>query len=223
MKYLYSLIFLFAFGYVSAQAPGYLGKRNFIEYDLYYMLAVGGPTANNKMYAYNNLGISTRHNFRFNHVFSRSGVIGIGYDYFKTGIGIDYTDSEGNLQSEFSKLKVTAICLHYDKYFMKRGSLAPFGIYHHFEGKYISGRAMEAPFNEVVQKTFYTGYGIGLKKIFKEKFFVNFSGQVGWVWGDRSIDTLNDSFEKNLQNRINERIYSHYVFENNIGIGILLF
>ncbi len=223
MKLLYTLFFICFFTFANAQAPGYMGKRNFIEYDLYYMIAVGGPTINNKMYAYNNLGISTRHNFRFNHVINRSGVIGIGYDYFKTGIGIDYKDAEDNFQSAFSKLKVTAICLHYDKYFMKQGSLAPVGLYHHFEGKYITGSVVDEPFNEVVQKTFYTGYGIGLKKIFKENFFVNFSGQIGWTWGDRNLDTLQDDFEKNVKTRINKRIYSHYIFENNIGIGILLF
>ncbi len=223
MKYLYTLMFLFSFCLANAQAPGYLGKKTFIEYDLFYMLAVGGPTTNNKMYAYDNLGISYRHNFTLNHVVSRSGVIGLGFDFFNTGIGVDYRDSEDNFQSKFSKLKVTAICLHYDKYFMKRGSLAPFGFYHHFEGKYITGSAQEDAFKDVVHKTFYTGYGIGIKKIFKEKFFVNFSGQVGWTWGDRSLDTFNDSFEKNVQTRINKRIYSHYIFENNIGIGILLF
>lgn len=223
MKYLYTLIFLFSFGLANAQAPGYLGKKTFLQYDLYYMLAVGGPTAGNRMYAYDKIGISTRHNLKLNQVVSRSGVAGIGFDYFKTGINIDYLDNEDNILSEFSKMRVTAFSVHYNKYFMKKGSLAPIGIYHHFEGKYISAKALSPTFSNITHSTFYTGYGLGLKKIFKEKFFINFSGQVGWTWGDRSINTLGNDFETNIKTRINQRIYSHYIFENNIGVGILLF
>ena len=223
MKYIYCFLLLLFFGLASAQAPGYLGKKTFIEYDLFYMLAIGGPTVNNNTFSFDNLAISTRHNFQLNHVVSRSGVLGISFDFLKTGIQIDYIDDEDNIQTNFSTLKVNAIGLQYDKYFMKLGSLAPIGFYHHFEVKLISARPLALPFNEVVQRTTYTGYGIGMKKVFKNRFFINFSGQVGWTWGDRSFNRSRDDFKRNIQKQINLRLYSNYIFENNFGIGILLF
>lgn len=221
MKNIIILFFLFACcPSIFGQTPGFKGKKHFLEYDLYYMLAIGGPTANGRMYEHGDIAISTRHNFKYNYVVSRHGLIGVSLDLLKTGLEVSWEDAEGNFHTEFNQLRSNAIGIHYNSYFMKRGSLSPIGLYHHFEGKYITSTGVNGVLENKKVHSLYTGYGLGFRKIFSNKFFINFSGQLGWTWGNRGYS---EDLEKNLRNQVKERIYSHYIFENNIGIGILLF
>ncbi len=125
---------------LSAQAPGYLGKRIFIKPDIAYAPALAHPTAGNRggnTYGEQGtrLGLNTKYGLQAGYAFSRRGVLAAETNYMATGMSLTtYTPAvryEGRMDEHylFYNLRGPELGLALQTYNPLRGSLAPMGFF----------------------------------------------------------------------------------------------
>lgn len=202
---------------LSAQVPGYQGKRGFLEYDFAYF-----PTANEPNVKGNSLGnydgglpaMNIRHEFTFNYVISRKRSVGLTFDFLRTGLDLPYDPDNPTL--EFSILNASAIGIITDGTVLRMGGLAPYGVYNRFSFKRVNGTINEPSITDNKFSFWCLGYGLGFRKVFYNRLTFNVRGSLQWLFGGSSIFN-------NMEVAVKERLLGHYTFESSFGIGILLF
>ena len=202
---------------LSAQVPGYQGKRGFFEYDLGYFITAEKPTAKGKYLSNYDGGfppMNVKHEFTFSYVLSRKRSVGLTMDIFKTGLNLPYNQDEPNLN--FSTLSVSAIGIVTDGVVLKMGGLAPYGVYNRFSIKRVNATVDEPSITNNKFSFWCLGYGLGFRKIFSKRFIFNVRGGFQLVLEGGSV------FDS-MESAVHERLLGHYTFESSLGIGILLF
>ncbi len=165
------------FNNIHAQNPGFQGKRTLVEYNFNYMFAFNHPDAKNRSMG-NGFGMNINHRASLSYTLSRQYMAGFHFDYFTTGIEIP--DDENKLT--FQQLKVNAIGLHFNRYVLKKGALAPFGFYWKAGTSFIIAETINV-LDKTKVHTLSNSIGLGIRRVFFERLVLNISGQLAWVWG----------------------------------------
>ncbi len=208
-NYLHILLLLLAAHQLSAQAPGYLGKRFYAHANGVFSIS-GGPTANNKgLFDYygdegGGFGINYHYGLQAGYAISRHQAITIMGGFLKTGM---YTDavtpavfsSNYNTDSHelFYNLKGLSTGIGYQWFKTKKGAIAPFGVYGqlHLRGTFVTGDIVDKKTSYALGEDFgqhtalgidptYTIVSVGLElgqnAIIKDKFVLNYAVQFNW-------------------------------------------
>ncbi len=140
------IIFCLCFHTLSAQPPGYLGKRFSISLNTSSSIALKGPDYNNKgNSAYNaepnGIGFNIAYELNLSYVLQRYASIGLSVSQYNTGatarlltpalgtelLVIPPSNIGKDVHDVFMQLKVKSIGLTHQMYKSKKGGLAPFG------------------------------------------------------------------------------------------------
>lgn len=131
---------------LSAQAPGYVGKRIYVKADAHLSVSPG-PTANNRGRTYyygeeeasGDFALDTRFNLHAGMAYSRMNAITASVGYLKTGMSADaYTPSLLSSSPLFNSLdhhelfynlKGIPVAIGHQWFVAKKGAIAPFGAY----------------------------------------------------------------------------------------------
>jgi hypothetical protein len=125
---------------LTAQAPGYLGKRIFIKPDMAYAPAFSNPTASNRggnTYGEQGyrLGLNTKYGLQAGYAFSRRRVLAVEANYMATGMSLTaYTpstlyDGRSDEHYLFYNLRGPEFGIALQTYNPLRGSIAPMGFF----------------------------------------------------------------------------------------------
>jgi hypothetical protein len=217
IKIIFVLAFIsFASINSNAQAPGYLGKRLIVNYDLYTFPAIFNP--NNR----GNDGVTSlnfRNEISLDYVIGLHQSIGLSFHTTKTKFDLDRTfnyetDKSGstidiNYKGCVGNISAYAFGLHTHLYFDQY--IAPLGTYFKPEILYIrlkpsydTNVAYEKMVDHVGQKltnypnldnqglysTIAIGATIGTHYIFYDRLVVNVGFQFGWAFGGKKMNEL---------------------------------
>ena len=206
------------FGYAQ-NIPGYQGKRTYLEYNLHSSPTFNHVNANGEQFGFSSksnrsiLAWNVRHKFNLNYVTKRNSEIGGSISFGKTGI-LDENDWLGSV-------RFTSLGFNYNRYLVKTtGALAPLGRYIGFETQYIQIAASPVNVPRVDYHAFYLGAGIGTRRVFKDFIILNLSMQTGFA-----IPLNFNKSDSHLlyQEQVTGRVFNHFIYEMNVGLGILLF
>ena len=220
LKHLLSLVCCLVVQFSYAQnIPGYQGKRTYLEYNIYSSPTFRNVNANGEKFGFSSrsnrsiFAWNVRHKFNLNYVTKRNSEIGGSISFGKTGI-LDDNDWLGRVQ-------FTSLGFNYNRYLVKStGALAPLGRYIRFESQYIQIAASPVNVPRVDYHAFYLGGGIGTRRVFNDFILLNLSMQTGFT-----IPLNFNKSESHLlyQGKISRRMFNHFIYEMNVGVGILLF
>ncbi|MCU0348652.1 MAG: hypothetical protein MUC59_17065 [Saprospiraceae bacterium] len=208
-NYLHILFLLLAAQQLSAQAPGYLGKRFYAHANGVFSVS-GGPTANNKglddYYGESGggFGINYHYGLQAGYAISRHQAIVLMGGYLKTGMYTDAqtptifdSDFNSDLHELFFNLKGVSTGIGYQWFKTKKGAIAPFGVYGqlHLRGTFVTGEILDKkttyPFGDFPGQhrplgidPKYTIISVGLElghnAIINDKFVLNYAVQFNW-------------------------------------------
>ena len=127
-------------GGMSAQAPGYLGKRFFVKPEFSSMFALSNPTANNAgtdTYGSqgDRLGFNTRYGLQVGYALSRRSAVTLETGYMNTGMVLSATtpsflyDGGYDAHYLFYNLGGPEVGISLQTYNPLRGSIAPMGFF----------------------------------------------------------------------------------------------
>jgi hypothetical protein len=199
--------------------PGYQGKRTYIEYNAYSSPTFSNVNANGDQFGFSSMSNRSvfawnlRHKLNLNYVTKRNSEIGGSISFGKTGI-LDQNNWLGGI-------RFTSLGFNYNRYLVKStGALAPLGRYVIFETQYIQIAASPVNTPRVDYHAFYLGGGIGTRRVFNDFLILNLSMQTGF-----SIPLNFNKSENHLlyQKQVSRRMFNHFIYEMNAGVGILLF
>ncbi len=199
------------------RVPGYQGKRTYLEYNFLSSPVILGVTKRG-----NKLGIgdkrslaawSFRNKVNMNYVTKRNSEIGGSFSFGRTGV-LDTNESLG-------ELRFTSVGLHQNRYFVKStGALAPLGRYFRMEAQYVQSAAFFLNEPRIDFHFAYAGAGLGTRMVFRNFVTVNLSFQSGFII---PLKFSNSDAHFEHRNTVRKRLQSFYLYETNIGIGLLLF
>ncbi len=199
--------------------PGYQGKRTYLEYNVHSSPTVSNVNANGEQFGFSSssnrsiFAWNVRHKFNLNYVTKRNSEIGGSINFGKTGI-LDENDWLGGV-------RFTSLGFNYNRYLVKStGALAPLGRYIRFETQYIQIAASPVNVPRVDYHAFYLGSGIGTRRVFKDIILLNLSMQTGFAI---PLNVNKSESHRLFQQEISTRMFNHFIYEMNIGVGILLF
>lgn len=216
-RYIYTLLamfFCFSVVQLSAQVPGYLGKRGFVEYDIAFVFDSWGPTINGKDYSMfpELLSLNFKHKLTLNYVISRKRSIGVTIENFKAGY------KSISIDDDYINLKGSSVGVEINNYYLSRGGLAPYGAFFLTSIKYITTKLDHPSLEDYNISNWYLGYGLGVRKVIFNRFVLNAKGKLGFLFGKQEYTDTS-----RITDGMYERIRRHFIFENSLGIGILLF
>ena len=145
---------------LDAQAPGYLGKRAAVSFNVSGGVAIDGPTQNNKgSNSFGNQSFGEESELGFNHEFvldfsytlSRYRSVRLSGSQYYTGMVSEarttsLDGSGSDFHDLFYRLNVKTISMDYSFYSRKRGALAPVG------GHYYVGLKTSMVSGEIIDK-----------------------------------------------------------------------
>ena len=198
--------------------PGYQGKRTYLEYNFFAAPTILGITEQGTKFGFGaerSLSAwSMRHKFNMNYVTKRNSEVGGSISTVTTGI----LDSASRLGG----LRFTSIGFNLNRYMVKStGALAPLGRYFRFETQYVQAASYMVNQSRSDFHFGYIGAGIGTRTVLRDFLTVNFSFQTGFIL---PIGASTNSADENFRmNEVRARMQSYYLYEANVGLGILLF
>ena len=195
MKYLSLYVALFLSTSLLAQAPGYLGKRYYLQADCAGMVSAG-PTANNRgivnYFGENGGGfaLDTRFGLQAGYALSRMQLVSAGVNYLKTGLETQAYTRAVNFPGEnsgrdyhelFYNLNGWTADVAYRRCKTEKGGLAPLGVFrsHHLQPTFLSGEIVD-------KRTSYqnrSGPAIHGKLGYEPKFiYWSYGWETGQTW-----------------------------------------
>ncbi len=232
------LCLLFLITSMRAQAPGYQGKKVFIEAGMSFLPTLRGPTAGNKGLGHNGtFAFSTRFRVGTYLTISRKHNLRLTYDYALTGLHRgkyegDYNTNHSNYNDLFYKFSVHTVSLGIDLY-MNNHSIAPLGLYAsptlsiiHSKGvldtKH-SNLTYSVLTSDLVTPTkidVAMGMQFGYRNILFNRVTFNLA-----VENHLLVSALASflGFGSEYGQEVLGRLQNHYFFNFHVGIGMLLF
>lgn len=189
---------------ITAQVPGYLGKRLFVEYNPEYSIITDQRKALSNII----------HNFTLDYVISRRIQIGLDYGLFNSQF-FDRTDFyEGR-----TNVKGSVIGLH--TYFYFGENLAPLGFhlginYKHLRGTYWNPRID----SNVSENTWSYGFLWGYRRVFFDRMTFNTHVGINFNIDANEVD-INGFGNSTLTAQ--DKLYSLYGWNMGFGVGLLLY
>jgi len=127
-------------GYLSAQSPGYLGKRFFAKPEIAYTIALSNPTSGNRggnTYGEqeDRLGFNSRYGLQLGYAFSRRNVVALEGSYMATGMVLTVHtpsvlfEAQSDEHYLFYNLKGPEFGVVLQIYNPSKGSIAPMGFF----------------------------------------------------------------------------------------------
>lgn len=232
-----------------AQVSGYQGKRLVLNYDQFFMSAPTGPNQNGE----NSFISFNMHNrIGMDYVLSRSLSLGLDFHFFNTCFNFQntsveffdpiyggYNSTDLNVDGMLGYSSVTGIGIHLKKYFVN--NIAPLGNYFEFE---VVGFFQNVSYDKDKLRTQnpnlvynipnlspYSSSAIGIsygkKSIFFNRLVLDYGMQTGLVFNGftSAISFSNYHHDMNtyLEESAKARLFSHYIFNIHLGIGVLFF
>jgi len=141
------------------QAPGYLGKKAIIAFNLSSSVAFNGPTQNNRGKdgfgePSGNYGVNYEFEGSFSYVIGRYSSLELAVSQYYTGVAssaetpalpLDLLDNGMDNHDLFHRLNVKSISLVYSKFKSNKGALAPIGnrLYYGLKRNSVSGSILD--------------------------------------------------------------------------------
>ena len=137
---------------LSAQVPGYQGKRLSVEYNNLFFNALINPNPSREYYpnfkfTENIITFNSRNNVSFDYVLDRKNSLGFGFEFFRTrftfrddfeisltqdyGSGIHYRQSSSSSELPIGEIFARSLNLHYTVF--TKNTIAPLGRYLQYE------------------------------------------------------------------------------------------
>ena len=238
-KVFYLYLFLFYPLVVSAQVPGYQGKRFSLECDGLFMSAFFNPNENLKkgMTSFN-----ARYHVNTDYVLTKDISFGATYGMFNTGWSPTYEgyDVYGNAShathKDYFKVNSNIAGIYFKFFSSNKGAIAPSGAYqklgtslirfkpsfHHSDDSLVDGAGKPSSLNNMIMLT----YGFGKQTIFYNRFVLRYGIEFGMsptIFNliFRNKGSINANHYSGLT--IKERMLSAYLLNINVGFGIILF
>lgn len=214
-----------------AQTPGYTGKKNIIELEVFGYPAIGNTLNYRNQEGYNgHIGLNLRSSLRLERVLSRTVSVGVSGGTFSTRAIYPYKNPKNIQQFGYTAINATPIHVFTRLYDLKRfGSLAPIGVYHQFDVFVLPYTIRDVtgkldPGNSVVPERYLDGgvaYTIGVQRVFSSSFSYDIGAQIGLPFdlvgskfGLSRTTTLDD-----MHSRGAARVLFHYMFNLKAGVG----
>ncbi|MBC8047585.1 MAG: hypothetical protein H7Y00_12370 [Fimbriimonadaceae bacterium] len=249
--FIYSLLTIITIN-LSAQAPGYMGKKLSVSYSP--TLSVAFYDLGDDYRDIPSVGINLRHDFEAEYVLGRGlslspGIKFIGTKMFQTQINDDGSSYEEAGFIGDVKIKSTGFSLKLKNYsFKKRGSIAPVGKYKSFELVLIRSKAETLRFydyfdnggsptyfientvedyNFEINKAFGVVFGGGSQNIYFDKLLIDTGWELGLViphlFTDTGANTGGYAYsEEGFSDLVNARIAGTYFLNFTFGFGYLI-
>jgi hypothetical protein len=229
---------------ISAQVPGYQGKRFSIDGDFLFMSALLNPNSNlNNGYK----SFNTRYNMNINYVLSRDAVLELTAGMFNTGWKHSFTEkivdpnySNVISYSDLYKVKSKTIGFSFKFFRESKGSIAPNGYYFKvgslfvmndptyvrpFETDGLVSTNRQSPTNMVLFTC-----GFGKQTILANRFLFRYGIEFGMsptvmVNAAKVILKPDNSYYEGGEKgySLNERVLLENLININLGLGILIF
>jgi len=216
-----TILFILLFGfYYNANAqnvPGYQGKRTYMEYNSFAAPTLIGVNRRGNKFGIGDkrslAAFSLRHKINMNYVTKRNSEVGGSLSLGRTGV-LDANNWLG-------EIRFTGLGFNYNRYFVETtGALAPLGRYTRFEIQYLQAASLFINQQRLDYHFGYLGVGLGNRLVLNDFFTLNLSFQSGLVL---PLKINNSPKHDEFRNTVRKRMQFHYLYEMNIGIGVLVF
>lgn len=248
---------------LDAQTPGYLGKKLSIHTDWSAFPALGGPTAGNKgLVYYGDKGGGFAFNWRvgaaIGYTISRKQQLRLLVNTFKTGLANTYNTPSGNDPTTgsldqhelFFNLDGFSVGIATRAYNLKKGGLAPLGIYSSWSLLYtqVKGKILDkrttfalsgphAPLGLDLKTNIYTlGYSFGRTQVLADRFLIDYGANLNFdipitfsaLNGSVSSGEFGSTGDYVRDNNrsydidVSNKVFAHSLFLFHIGIGFLI-
>jgi hypothetical protein len=212
-----SIILVFSIKMNAQSVPGYQGKRTYLEYNSFLTPTLLGINVHGKKFGVGDkrslLAFSVRHKINMNYVTKRNAEVGGSLSFGKTGV-LDDNDWLG-------EIRFSSLGFNYNRYFIETtGALAPLGRYARVEVQYLQAASLFINEQRLDYHFAYIGGGIGNRMVISDFFTINLSFQSGLVL---PLKINNSPSHDEFRNTVRKRMQFHYLYETNIGIGVLIF
>jgi hypothetical protein len=234
-NFLYIYLFLLCPAIVSAQVPGYQGKRFSMDGDAFFMSALFNPNENLKkgMTSFN-----ARYHVNADYVLTKDISFGATYGMFKTGWTPSYGgyDAGNTTIKDYFKVNSDIAGIYFKFFRSNKGAIAPSGAYqklgaslimakpsfHHSSDSLIDDIKTPATSYKMIMLT----YGFGKQTIFYNRLVLRYGLEFGMSPDIFSLifrDKRNNNPGHVIGLNLKERILSAYLVNINVGLGIILF
>ena len=235
------IISLMISSYCEAQVSGYMGKRWLFMYDINARPTFSNPNENGNK-GFTSLNVKNTVGVEF--VAGRHLQMGVSYSFFNTCFDFDglyiYT-SPDNMNSTYSPTAIGNISVKGVSYFMKffySDNLAPLGTYtkiqlDHYSWDWSFSDANNPPPANFVTSSSKSSYGLSLsvgnQRIFYDRVILNVSLQAGYLFSGYNHSDLDDPYSINgdsgkfMDLITSNRVFVHYLWSFNVGVGVLIF
>jgi len=235
------VISLMISSYCEAQVSGYMGKRWLFMYDINARPTFSNPNQNGNT-GFTSLNV--KNTFGLEFVAGRHLQMGVSYSYFNTCFdfdGLSIFTSPDNMLSTYSPTAIGNISVKGVSYFMKffySDNLAPLGTYtkiqlDHYSWDWSFSDVNNPPPSGFVTSGSKSSYGLSLcvgnQRIFYDRIILNVSLQTGYLFSGYNHSDLEDQYSINgnsdrfMELITSNRVFVHYLWSFNVGIGVLIF
>ncbi|MEO1515074.1 MAG: hypothetical protein AAFV95_08670 [Bacteroidota bacterium] len=236
---------------LSAQVPGFMGKRLSVELNFQSSIAHDGPTSSNRGTdrfgeLSSNLGFNTCWVGKLAYVLTRNLELVADYGYSKTGGPVSLIERDifspspsGRFLDMFYNIRTTHSGLGLRYFATNRGGMAPFGPYAGFGLRWAKtvgevNREVTSQYGDSPSDNFQDGQSanflfgnlnFGYRHVFGNRILLNTGIDISLPFDELfGIDaSFGDTNEDRFRGAALERIAYHSAIMMNIGIGILLF
>ncbi|MTI22554.1 hypothetical protein E1176_16095 [Fulvivirga sp. RKSG066] len=223
---------------VSAQVPGFMGKRVSIFLDANLTPALFNQNINNaitfdfediaRTQNINKLAFNYRPQLTFEYLIHRDVAIGLNYSLLKTGTVRNHEQAN---EVNFDVIKGNSIGLNLRVYkFKESASVAPIGMFQNFRIEYVTVNSYddksskETLFVNDFQHFVFT-YGIGKQHVIANNFLFKYGIEFGYAAVPTNYldDTADWTEQENAGYNVHGSLLGYYLMSVKLGFGSLLF
>ncbi|MEY4935281.1 MAG: hypothetical protein RIS64_1640 [Bacteroidota bacterium] len=225
-------IFLCITAQLTAQIPGYMGKRLVFDAEFQFMPVISTSTSDPNSEVGNSF--HTRYGLGVGYALSRTQTLTAQLQYFRTGMSTDLLNKATNKRDYlFCKLSTIGLDVAYNVCRASRGDIAPIGrqVGYHFyvlqpsakDDLYLSASKGVDRNYDVDPKgiLFGVGYSVTYNKVVHDKFRIKYGWQINipFSWGSEYFPsgTEQERFDNDLKYKF--RYYNFLQFK--VGFGLL--
>lgn len=218
----FGLLWFFAVLSVSAQVPGYEGKRNPISLEIHTSPALADWVFQPE----GMLRLNLRTSLRYEHVLSRRLAVGGQIGTFHSQQNFLFQNQTGDIA-----LSGYGIGIFLKNYrFLRRGNIAPLGPYHKWGLLYLPYQ-LSNPTNSFPdfgeRRQFHDialSFGLGTQRVFAQKYTYQLGLETAWVLNlPSNAANRRGEVDQYLNQIAARRLRGFFALNIEVGVGILLF
>jgi len=217
MRTLLTIIgFILCYTFAQAQAPGFMGKKFYPEYNLNYTYLGEQPKSLNESKL-----LSFKHSLALNYVFARKKAVAVHFEFYNIGFGV----FDENSEYTFKKFPVRTIGLEYLHYPKRKSHIAPLGGYWSVNLKRHNVNLKEVIGGSTSLSS--VGIGYGIRRIFFKRMTVGFHTSYNFVFAQKYFEETGELpyqiSPDEVQGDASRAVSSINTFMFSFGVGYLIF